>query len=80
MTGDILGGGHRELNELLHQNHSFWAAQRAESPSKKNATTVGLCDLRFQAILKTRMAHNPDDVWRLYVGPNMEGFEMLRTF
>jgi hypothetical protein len=46
------------------------AARRAES-SKKNATTIDLYDLRLLAILTTRMAHDPDDVLRLYVGPNM---------
>ena len=41
------------------------AAQRAESPSKKNAATIDLYDLRLLAILTTSMAHDPDDVLRL---------------
>ena len=48
------------------------AAKRAESPSKKNATTIDLYNLRLLAIL-TRVAHDPDDVLRLYMGANMEG-------
>lgn len=38
------------------------AAQRAEKPSKKNVTSIGLCDLHLRATLTITMAHAPDDV------------------
>jgi hypothetical protein len=47
------------------------AAQRAESPSKKNATTIDLYDLRLLAILTTMVTHDPDDVLRIHVGFQM---------
>ena len=79
MTRDILGHEHRELSELLLQSILSQATQRAGKPSKKNVTPIGLCDLRLRAILTTTMAYDPDDVLRLYVGTNTEGFQMLRT-
>ena len=56
------------------------AAQRAESPRKKNTITIDLYDLRLLAVLTTRMANDPDDVLRLYVGHNIEELPIVRAF